>query len=100
MASWMSGMNHKHIGGNFDDFLREEGLLGDAEAIAIKRVIAFQIAQEMERHQLSKTAMAQRMKTSRAMLDKLLDPTNVTITLHILERAAAVLGKKLKVELA
>ena len=93
-------MNKKHLGSNFDDFLQEERLLADAEAIALKRVIAFQIAQEMERSNLTKTEMARRMKTSRASLERLLDPTHSSVTLATLERAAVVLGKKLKIELA
>ena len=88
-----------HIGENFDDFLRTEGFLEVAEATAIKRVIAFRIAQGMKRRKWSKTQMAARMKTSRASLDRLLDPENPSVTLTTLERAAVVLGKKLKVEL-
>ena len=93
-------MKKKHIGSNFDDFLREERLLDVAEATAIKRVIAFQIAQEMKRRKLTKSEMASRMKTSRAALERLLDPTNSSVTLSTLERAALALGKKLRVELA
>ena len=93
-------MNKKRIGSNFDEFLRDEQLLDDVEATAIKRVIAFQIAQEMKRHKLTKMEMASRMKTSRAALERLLDPTNPSVTLSTLERAASALGKKLRVELA
>ncbi len=93
-------MNKKHLGSNFDDFLQEEKLLAEAEAVALKRVIAFQIAQEMERSNLTKAEMARRMKTSRASLERLLDPSHSSVTLATLERAAAVLGKRLKIELA
>jgi antitoxin HicB len=93
-------MNNKHLGSSFDDFLQREQLLGDAEAAALKRVIAFQIAQEMERRDFTKAEMARRMKTSRASLERLLDPTHSSVTLATLERAATVLGKKLKIELA
>jgi antitoxin HicB len=93
-------MKKKHIGSDFDDFLREEHLLDVSEATAAKRVIAFQIAQEMERCRLSKSEMASRMKTSRPALDRLLDPANPSVTLSTLERAASAVGKKLKVELA
>lgn len=93
-------MNKKHIGSNFDKFLRDEQLLDDVEATAIKRVIAFQIAQEMKRRKLTKLEMASRMKTSRAALERLLDPANPSVTLSTLERAASALGKKLRVELA
>lgn len=92
-------MNQKHIGGDFDDYLRDEGLLHDAQATAAKRVIAFQIAQEMETRKLSKSEMASRMHTSRAALERLLDPANPSVTLSTLERAAGALGMKLRVEL-
>ncbi len=93
-------MNQKHVGSDFDDFLREEGLLSDATATALKRVISFQIAQEMKKRKLTKAAMAKQMKTSRSALDRLLDPSNSSVTLLTLERAASVLGKRLVVKLA
>jgi hypothetical protein len=93
-------MKKEHIGSNLDDFLREEDLLDVAEATATKRVIAFQIAQEMERRGLTKSEMAVRMRTSRPALERLVDPANSSVTLSTLERAASAVGKKLKVELA
>lgn len=93
-------MNKKHIGSKFDDFLKEEKLLEQVQAAAIKRVIAFQIEREMKLKKLTKTEMASRMKTSRAALERLLDPDNASVTLFTLERAASALGKKLKVEMA
>jgi len=93
-------MNNIHAGSDFDDFLKEEGLLADVEAAAIKRVVAYQIEQEMLKSNLSKTALASKMHTSRSALDRLLDPANVSVTLQTLERAAIALGKRLKVELA
>lgn len=93
-------MKKERLGSDFDDFLREEHLLEASEATAAKRVIAFQIEQEMRRHRLTKSEMASRMKTSRPALERLLDPANPSVTLSTLERAAAALGKKLKVELA
>lgn len=93
-------MKNKHLGDNFDDFLREEGLFEEVEANAIKRMVAFQISQEMKRRKLTKTEMTHRMKTSRAALERLLDPKNPSVTLSTLERAATALGKKLRVELA
>jgi DNA-binding Xre family transcriptional regulator len=90
---------NKHIGSNFDDFLAEESLLNDTEAVALKRVIAFQLEQEMTRFGLSKTELANRMHTSRSAVDRLLDPENHAVTLRTLERAAGVLGKRLKLEL-
>jgi DNA-binding Xre family transcriptional regulator len=93
-------MNNKHIGSNFDDFLEEEGILAEAEAVAIKRVIAFQVEQMMKEQNLSKTEMSRRMKTSRAALDRLLDPANQAVTLQTLDRAARALGKRLQISLA
>lgn len=92
-------MDKKHIGGDFDDFLRDEGVLDAAEAVAAKRVIAFQIAQEMERAHITQSELAKRMKTSRSAVERLLDPTNPSVTLVTLERAATAVGKRLKVQL-
>jgi antitoxin HicB len=92
-------MNKQFIGSNFDDFLAEEGLLTEAQAVAVKRVLAYQIEQLMISQNLSKTVMARRMNTSRAALNRLLDPANPSVTLQTLERAASVLGKRLQVEL-
>ena len=90
-------MNNKYLGSNFDDFLEEEGLLAEVEANAIKRVISYQIAELMKKHNLSKAAMAKRMETSRSAIDRLLDPQNDSVTLQTLERAALVLGKRLQI---
>ena len=92
-------VERKHIGGDFDDFLRDEDMLDEAEAVATKRVIAYQIAQEMERAHITKAEMARRMKTSRPAVDRLLDPANPSVTLSTLERAASAVGKRLKVHL-
>ncbi len=89
----------KHIGSNFDEFLAEEGMLSETEATAVKRVIAYQLSLFMEKNKLSKTEMAKRMQTSRSALDRLLDSTNPSITLQTMDRAARVLGKKLRIEL-
>lgn len=88
-----------HIGSSFDDFLEEDGLLAAAEAVALKRVLAFQLAQELERSGLSKAELASRMQTSRSAVDRLLDPENHAVTLRTLERAARVLGRRLRLEL-
>lgn len=90
---------NKHIGSDFDEFLEEEGILAEVEATAIKRVIAYQIQQEMVRHNLTKTDLAAKMKTSRASLNRLLDPNNGSVTLQTLERAALAVGKRLRVEI-
>ena len=92
-------MEEKHQGSDFDDFLREEGILDEAEAVAAKRILAYQIAQAMEARELTKTAMARKMGTSRSSLDRLLDPSVPSVTLLTIEKAARVLGKQLRIEL-
>jgi DNA-binding Xre family transcriptional regulator len=91
-------MDEKYLGSDFDDFLAEDGILAEAEAVAIKRVIAYQVAKLMEEQNLTKTEMAERMKTSRAALNRLLDPSNKSVTLQTLESAALALEKRLRVE--
>lgn len=91
---------NKHIGSRLDEFLEEDGLLAETEAVAIKRVIAWQIESLMDEEGLSKSEMARRMGTSRSALERLLDPSNPSITLLTIERAAKALGKKVRVELA
>ena len=85
-------MGKKHIGSSFDEFLKEEVLLEDATAVALKRVIAWQIAEEMKAQQLTKTELAKRMRTSRAALNRLLDQADPSLTLTTLASAAAELG--------
>lgn len=87
-----------HSGSSFDEFLLEEGVLEEAEAVAIKRVIAWQLRREMQRKRITKKAMAGRLRTSRSQLDRLLDPQYSGVTLGTLSRAAMVLGKRLKVQ--
>lgn len=91
---------NKHIGSSLNDFLAEEGLLAESELVAVKRIVALQVEKAMQEKALSKTKMAQNMGTSRAALDRLLDPTNTSITLHTLEKAARVIGRTLHVALA
>jgi len=93
-------MAKKHIGSRFDDFLAEDGRLEEATAMAMKRVIAWQIAQEMRAQKLSKTAMAERMHTSRAALNRLLDEEDTSLTLATLASALAVLGKRMEFKMA
>lgn len=90
----------KHVGSSLDDFLDEEGLLAESEAVAVKRVIAYQLREMMKQQGLSKTTLAKRMNTSRAALERLLDPENASVTLLTLERAARALGMRIKIELA
>lgn len=92
-------MAKKNIGSNFDDFLEEEGLLEETTAVAIKRYIAFQLAEKMSEEHLSKAEMARRMDTSRSALDRLLDPENPSVTLQTLQSAAQALGGRIKIEL-
>jgi antitoxin HicB len=96
----MIKMKHKNIGASFDSFLEDEGILEQAEDIAIKRVVAFQIQAEMKKRNLTKTELAQEMNTSRSSIDRLLDPEDEAITFKTLKKAANVLGKKLVVRLA
>jgi antitoxin HicB len=93
-------MKNEYIGSNFDDFLAEEGLLAETATIAVKRVIAYQVEQMMSEQNLTKTEMSRRMNTSRAALERLLDPANQSITLQTLERAAKALGRRLQITLA
>jgi len=89
----------KNIGTDFEEFLAEDGLLEDARAVAVKRVLAWQLRQLMERQALTKVELARRMHTSRAALDRLLDPENPAVTLHTLHSAAQALGCNLKISL-
>jgi DNA-binding Xre family transcriptional regulator len=92
-------MKKKNIGSSFDDWLREEGIYEETTAVAIKRVLARQISQEMIDRKLSKSDMARRMQTSRAALDRLLDPENDAVTLNTLSKAATAVGRQLHFEL-
>ena len=90
----------KHHGSSFESFLEEEGILEEVSLAATKKVIAAQIAAEMKKKGLTKTAMAEKMETTRAQLDRLLDPDNDSVTLATLKRAAKTLGKTLRLEFA
>lgn len=92
-------MNRKHIGSSFDSFLQEEGLKDEATVHAIKRVLAWQIEQAMAEQGITKSEMARRMETSRAQLDRLLDPKNDKVQLDTVQRAAAAVGRTLHLEL-
>jgi len=93
-------MTNKHIGSSFGDFLKDEGIHEEATAHAIKRVLAWQIEQAMAEQGITKSEMAKRMKTSRAQLDRLLDPDNDKVQLDTVQRAAAAVGRTLHLELA
>ncbi len=92
-------MKQENIGSSFDDWLEEEGIYEEVTAVAMKRVLARQITHEMQNQKLSKTIMAKRMHTSRAALDRLLDPENDAVTLSTLSKAATAMGRQLRFEL-
>lgn len=92
-------MKNKALGSTFDDFLAEEGIADEVEAGAIKKIIAYQLQEAIRKEQLTKTALAAQLETSRAAVNRLLDPDNESITLLTLKKAANVLGKKLHFEL-
>jgi len=93
-------MKKDHVGSDFDGFLKEDGLLAECEAGALKRVIAWQLEREMKRRRISRAKLAGRMKASPAALDQLFAPGHSAVTLQFLEQAALALGRKLKIELA
>ena len=92
-------MKKKNIGSTVDSWLREEGLYEKVSAAAIKRVVARQVASAMRQKGLTKVEMARRMRTSRAALDRLLDPENDAVTLGTLQKAAAAVGRQVRLEL-
>jgi len=92
-------MKNKNIGSNFDEFLKEEGILEKIQETAVKRVLAYQIQQAMQSNHLSKSAMAKKMKTSRSALERLLNPDDESVTLRTMKKAAAATGRSLKIEL-
>lgn len=96
----MTANPNPHFGSSFEDFLCEEGIADEVNAAAIKHVLAWQIEQEMKAQGITKSEMARRMGTSRAHLDRLLDPTNDKVQLDTVQRAASAIGRKLRLELA
>jgi len=95
----MSKKKNPHIGSKFEDYLAEQGMLEEVTTTAMKRVLAWQIAQAMKKQRVTKSVLAKRMRTSRAALDRLLDERNTSVTLQTMGRAAAALGKELSVTL-
>lgn len=91
-------MSKKHIGSSFDSFLKDECTFDEAQALAIKEVVVWQLTEAMERQSLSKARLAVMLKTSRSQVDRLLDPTR-DVTLSTLQRAAALVGRKVQIEL-
>ena len=91
-------MSKKNLGSSIDDFLKQENIFAETQAQAIKEVVAWQLAKAMKKKKLSKARMAMLMKTSRAQVDRILDPKR-DITLSSLQRAAALVGRRLMIEL-
>ncbi len=89
-----------HSGSTFDSFLDQQGIREEVEAVAIKRVLAWQLEQAMHQQQKTKQAMAKQLHTSRSQLDRLLDPQNVSVTLDTITRAARALGKRVIIRVA
>lgn len=92
-------MSDPHVGSTFDSFLEAEGLLEEVHNVATKHVLAWQIERAMQDQRLTKTAMAKRMNTSRAQLDRLLDPANMKVQIDTIEKAAHAVGRRLVIEL-
>jgi predicted XRE-type DNA-binding protein len=91
-------MSKKHHGSSLDDFLKDEGAFEETQALAVKEVIVWQLTEAMQERSLSKTRLATLLKTSRSQVDRLLDPTR-DVTLSTLQRAAALVGRKVQIEL-
>jgi DNA-binding Xre family transcriptional regulator len=91
--------NNCHLGSAFDDFLEQEGILNEVTEVALKRVLAWQVEQAMKERGLTKSKMAKSMQTSRAALDRLLDPHYDSVTLRTLDKAARAVGKRIKIDL-
>ena len=89
----------KNMKSDFDELLKEDGIYEEANDIAIKRVIAYQLQEEMKAQSITKTKMAEMMNTSRAVVNRLLNPDNSSLTLHTLEAASTALGKRLSISL-
>ncbi len=88
-----------HTGTSFDSFLQDEGILEETEAVAVKRVLAWQLRRAMEKKRVTKKALAEELKTSRSQVDRLLDPRRVGVTLDSITKAAKILGKRVRVEI-
>jgi plasmid maintenance system antidote protein VapI len=91
-------MSKKHMGTSIDAFLKEEGIFEEAQAQAVKEVVAWQLAEAMKKKKISKNRLAALLKTSRSQVDRILDPKN-DITLGSLQRAAAMVGRRVMIEL-
>ena len=92
-------MKNEFVGSDFNEFLKEDGIYEEVNDIAIKRVIAYQLEQEMKAQNITKTKMAEMMNTSRAVVNRLLNPDNSSLTLSTLESATQALGKRLNISI-
>jgi DNA-binding Xre family transcriptional regulator len=92
-------MNNSTIGSSFETFLEEEDIKDEVETNAVKRIIALQMQENLRQKNLTKTELAAQLETSRAAIDRLLDPYNEAVTLVTLKKAASIMGKKIKLEL-
>src|SRR5579863_5716725 len=100
MKAKRNGKRFDHSGSTFDSFLDEVGIRQEVEAVAIKRVLAWQLEQAMQKQQKTKQSLAKQLRTSRSQLDRLLDPRNVSVTLATITRAAQALGKRVIIRVA
>ena len=94
------GKQNVHTGSTFDSFLEEEGITAEVEAVALKRVLAWQLAKAMRKGKKTKRTFAREMRTSRSQVDRLLDPENISVSLDTIARAARILGKKVIIRIA
>jgi DNA-binding Xre family transcriptional regulator len=92
-------MSNKYIGSSFEDFLEAEGIAEEVTGNAVKKLLAYQLLEKLEKENMTKSELAARLSTSRSAVDRILDPNNESITLATLQKVAEVLGKKLKIEL-
>jgi len=95
----MTQKSNPHIGSRFDDFLKAEGLYAEVNAGAAKKLLALQLSQALEENSITKTELASRMRTSRAVINRLLDPDNLALNLQTVSKAATALGKKIEIRL-
>ena len=100
MKEKKKNMSPEHTGSTFDSFLEEEGIRGEVEAVAVKRVLAWQFVEAMRKKRKTKQALAKELRTSRSQLNRLLDPQNVAVSLDTITRAAKALGKRVIIRIA
>lgn len=92
-------MKNKHIGSSFDDFLEDEGILAEAQAEAVARVLAWEVNKYLTEHSTTKTAFAKALNTSRVQVNRLIDPKDTSVNLNTMAKVAEIIGKKLELRL-